>query len=73
MTETETYRVEIVVTDEGTVTLTGLPLHPGDRVEVIVRRHEEDQEASMRYSLRGKPYRYDDPLDGVAIDDWDVL
>lgn len=36
-------------------------------VEVIVRRQEEDQEANIRYPLRRKPYRYDDPFDGVAI------
>ncbi len=73
MSEAETYRVEVVVTDEGTLTVTGLPLHAGDRVEVIVRRQEENETAGTRYPLRGKPYRYDAPFEAVAEDDWDAL
>ncbi len=73
MSETETYRVEVVVTDDGTLTLTGLPLRAGDRVEVIVRRHEANGAAAGRYPLRGKPYRYDDPFESAAEDDWDAL
>ncbi len=72
MSETETYRVEVVVTDEGTLTVTGLPLHAGERVEVIVRRQEENQTGEERYPLRGKPYRYEDPFEPAA-DDWDAL
>ncbi len=72
MTDTETFRVEVVVTDEGTLTVTGLPLHAGDRVEVIVRR-QEDHAPGARYPLRGKPYRYSGPFEPVADDDWDVL
>ncbi len=73
MSETETYRVEVVVTDEGTLTVTGLPLHAGDRVEVIVRRQEEGGGTDEPYPLRGRPYRYEAPFDSAAEDDWDAL
>ncbi len=73
MSDTDTYRVEVVVQDDGTLTVTGLPLHAGDRVEVIARRQEDDIPAASRYPLRGKPYRYDDPFEAAAGEDWDVL
>ncbi len=73
MSETETYRVDVVVSDEGTLTVTGLPLHAGDRVQVIVRCQDENGTVAGRYPLRGKPYRYDDPFKAVAEDDWDAV
>ncbi len=67
------YRVETTVSGEGTLTIKGLPFQAGDKVEVIVRGQEREQERSMRYPLRSKPIRYVDPLKSVAEDDWDAL
>ncbi len=73
MSEMEIYRVEVIVKDEGMLIVTGLPLHAGERVEVIVRRQEEHTGPNTRYPLRGKPFRYDDPFGSVAEEDWDLL
>lgn len=67
------YRVETAVSNDGTLTVKGLPFQAGDKVEVIVRSREREQEHSERYPLHDKPIRYVDPLDSVAEDDWDVL
>ncbi len=70
MNETNTYRIETTVEDNGIVTVTGLPLHAGDKVEVIVRLHADNAES---YPLRGLPVEYSQPFDSVAEDDWSAL
>jgi hypothetical protein len=67
------YRVETNVGSDGSLTLKGLPFHPGDRVEVIVRGHEAAGGNGDRYPLRGTPIRYDDPFGSVAEEDWEAL
>ena len=68
-----TYRVQAIISNDGTLTIKKLPFRAGDRVEVIVRSHERERELTERYPLRGKPIRYVDPFDSVAEDDWDAL
>lgn len=70
--DTETYRVEATVSRNGLLIVRGLPLRPGERVEVIVlgRRKPEGAE---RYPLRGKPVRYVAPYESVAEDEWSAL
>lgn len=46
------YKVEAVVTENGTIVLCGLPFQPGDSVEVIVLEHSEALSAS---ELRDPP------------------
>jgi hypothetical protein len=67
------YRVETTISNEGTLTIKGLPFQAGDKVEVIVCGHERKREGSERYPSRGKPIRYVDPFESVAEDDWDAL
>ena len=67
------YRVEAEVSKDGSVTVRDLPFHAGDRVEVIIRDHASAQGKSLRYSLRGKRVRYDDPFGSVAENDWETL
>ena len=69
----QTYRVETKVSNNRTLTIKGLPFQVGEKVEVIVRRREREQERRGRYPLRGKPIRYLDPYGSVAENDWEVL
>ena len=65
-------RVKATVSNDGTLTLKGIPFRAGDQVEVIMRSREPSPPDNQRYPLRGKPIRYDDPLTGVAKDDWEA-
>jgi hypothetical protein len=67
------YRIETTVSNDGTVTIKGVPFRAGDKVEVIMRSREYGKERSERYPLRGKPIRYVDPFESVAEDDWGAL
>ena len=65
------HRIETTVTEDGRLSLDGLPFKKGERVEVIVldavtRKPQSD------YPLRGQPVRYERPFDAVAPDDWDA-
>ena len=65
-----TYKTKANVADNGTLTIFGLPFQPGEQVKITIEPIEESQEEKERYPLRGKPYKYDRPFDGVALDDW---
>lgn len=67
------YRVEATVSNDGTLTIKEVPFRAGDKVEVIVRSREREEERGGRYPLRGKPIRYVDPFESVAEDDWEAL
>jgi len=69
----QTYRVETTISNDGTLTVKGLPFHAGDRVEVIVRSRKREWALAERYPLRGTPIRYSDPFGSVAEEDWDAL
>ena len=69
------YQCKAVVGDDGTVTVTALPLSPGDKVDVIVLK--DDATSSMqdvRQRLRGTVVQYDDPFKpAVPPEEWDAL
>lgn len=75
------HHVKTILTENGTLTLRNLPFQEGDAVEVIIlkRRSLRQGEApthhpnSNPYPLRGTVYRYDDPTEPVAVEDWEVL
>jgi hypothetical protein len=73
------HKIETVLTEDGTLILQGLPFHAGDAVEVIVlqaktSQHEKLQSQKNRYPLHDtQPYRYDDPTEPVALEDWECL
>jgi hypothetical protein len=67
------YRVETTVERDGSVTIKGVPFQAGDQVEVIVRSQKAGEGNGKRYPLRGKPFRYTNPFDGVGEQDWGVL
>jgi hypothetical protein len=73
------HKVETVLSEDGALSLKGLPFHVGDAVEVIILEQShsvsgreslsqpEDpafESESSLYPLQGKqPYRYDDPFE----------
>ncbi|MBA3924153.1 MAG: hypothetical protein H0X31_21625 [Nostocaceae cyanobacterium] len=76
------YKVETVLTEDGTLKLQGLPFHAGDVVEVIIRERAKLQRVeistpfpdSNQHPLRGKVVRYDDPFEpAVPLEDWEAL
>ena len=67
-----TFKTKANVADNGTLTIFGLPFKPGEQVKITIEPIEESQEEKERYPLRGKPYKYDRPFDGVALDDWGI-
>jgi len=71
--QTQTYRTEITVPENGVLTLDSLPFQARDVVEIIVRLREHKKSLKDSYPLRGKIIRYDDPTEPVAQNEWEVL
>lgn len=67
------YRIETMVSSDGSLTIKGLPFRAGDKVEVIIRSHEHSEDKPKTYQLRGEPIRYIDPFGSVAEEDWEAL
>jgi hypothetical protein len=59
------HKIEVVLAEDGTLTLQGLPFHAGDAVEVIIldTKTPHHQAGANPYPLRGKVIRYDDPTE----------
>jgi hypothetical protein len=68
----QAYRVETTVAQDGTLTLSNLPLHAGEAVEVIILVQPSAMRGRQRYPLRGTPIRYIDPTEPVAQADWEA-
>ena len=68
----QAYRVETTVQQDGTLTLSNLPLHAGETVEVIILVQPPVAMDRQRYPLRGVPVQYVDPTEPVAQEDWDA-
>ncbi|MEC4812267.1 MAG: hypothetical protein SAK29_03160 [Scytonema sp. PMC 1069.18] len=76
------HKMEVVLTEDGMLTLQGLPFHAGETVEVIILEAKTPQHQAVPkpkldthlYPLHNtQPYRYDDPTEPVALEDWEVL
>jgi hypothetical protein len=73
------HKVEIILTESGTLTLKGLPFQAGEAVEVIILSSQSEAEkASVPPSnlmpLRGTVKSYDEPSEpAIASEDWEVL
>ena len=68
----QAYRVATTVQQDGTLTLSNLPLHAGETVEVIILVQPSFAMDRQRYPLRGVPVQYVDPTEPVAQEDWDA-
>ena len=69
----EAYKTAAKILEEGELRLTQLPFHAGEQVEVIVFRREPASAQRDPYSLRGLPFRYEDPTEPVAEGDWESV
>ena len=69
----QAYKTDTVISENGVITIHGVPFRTGDRVEVIILSYSHKKNNSERYPLRGKPIRYDAPFDTVAEDDWELM
>jgi len=69
----QTYRIETVVNQDGTLTIKGTPFRAGEKVEVIILSRSYKYRGQKHYPLRGKPVCYLAPFESVAEDDWEVL
>ena len=67
------HRIETTVANDGTLTLTDLPFHAGEAVEVLILPRAQKLSGQERYPLHGKPIQYVNPTDPVAEEDWAVL
>jgi hypothetical protein len=74
------HKIETVLTEDGTLTLRGLPFHAGDTVEVIILESRTQQHEALTHSPNSNPYplrgtviRYDDPTEPVALEAWEAL
>lgn len=68
----QAYRIETTISQDGKLSIKGLPFRKGDAVEVIVLPQKQIA-SSNRYPLHGKPIEYHKPFDSVAGEDWDAL
>ena len=64
------HRIEVVLSEDGKLSLDRLPFRAGQVVEVIVLPVAAPVAA---FSLHGAVIRYDRPTEPVAEADWDVL
>lgn len=69
----KTFRTEITISEDKTLTIKELPFPIGDKVEVVVRNGKGRKKGGERYPLRGKPVWYSEPFKGVAEEDWTAL
>jgi hypothetical protein len=67
------HRIETTVATDGTLTLTNLPFHAGDAVEVIIVPRASASAEQNAYPLRGKVIHYNNPTAPVAQEDWEAL
>lgn len=69
----QTYRIESIVSSNRELTIRGVPFRAGERVEIIVVSIPHPSRNGNRYPLRGKPFQYAAPFEGVAENDWNAL
>jgi len=70
-----TFTTHVIVGDDGTVTVNGLPLQSGEKVQVVVKTVTQHPDLTDPYPLRhlSKGYYYFEPFRSVAIEDWECL
>lgn len=75
------HKIETILNEDGTLTLSGLSFYAGDTVEVIIvktsiNKRESASESKLKnnvYPLEGKVIHYDNPTEPVALGDWEFL
>lgn len=68
---TPAHRIELVLTEDGKLSLDRLPFRAGQTVEIILL--PTPTPVSSAHPLRGTVVKYDRPTEPVADADWGVL
>jgi len=70
-----TFTTHVIVGEDGTVHINGLPLKPGQKVQVVVKTLPKQPDPEDPYPLRrlSKGYYYLEPFRSVALEDWESL
>jgi hypothetical protein len=70
----KSHKAEVVLTEDGALTLRNIPFHCGDCVEVVVRKLPKEiaHPNGNRYPYHGIVIQYQDPTEPVALDDWEA-
>ena len=68
----QAYRVETTLEQDGTLTLSNLPLRAGEAVEVIILVQPPSVVSHQHYPLRGTSVHYSEPTEPVAQEDWEA-
>jgi hypothetical protein len=68
----QVYRVETTISQNGKLSIKGLPFRKGEAVEVIVLPQKQIATTNP-YPLHGTSVKYNKPFDSVAEEDWDAL
>ncbi len=69
----KTHRAKTTLSEDGVVTLQGIPFLRGESVEVIVLPFTKTLAPENRYPLRGTPVKLLAPTQPVADGDWEVF
>lgn len=69
----QTYHIETVIQQDGTLILDHLPLKAGAIIQVIIQVQPGVSSHSDRYPLRGMPVLYLNPTEPVAESDWSAM
>jgi hypothetical protein len=65
--------IQLVVEEDGDVEIPPVPVKMGDTVKVILLMPNESPTREAFYPLRGVgPYRFDNPTEPVAPEDWEL-
>jgi hypothetical protein len=68
----QAYRVETILEQDGTLTLSNLPLRAGEAVEVIVLVQQPSLVSHQRYPLRRTSVYYNEPTEPIVPEDWEA-
>ena len=68
----QAYRISTTIQEDGTLTVSHLPLQAGEVVEVIILVQPSTVQPQDRYPLRGTPITYIKPTEPVAEADWEA-
>ena len=68
----QAYRIETTLTQDGTLTVSNLPLRAGEAVEIIILVQPPASAGHPQYPLRGTPIQYREPTEPVAQADWEA-
>ncbi len=68
----QAYRTETTLSQDGKLSIKGLPFRKGEKVEVIILTQKRELQGD-RYPLRGMPITYLKPYNSVAEDEWEAL